>query len=95
MNTSAWRAARAGRRRRAGFQIERQAALAAIDAEKIRAPVADERRPPPRIVALRGLFDFDDVGAHVAEQHRAEGTGEHTGEIDDFESVERGHGENS
>ena len=69
--------------------VERQGALVAVDAEKIGGLGADERRAPmPRIVAVVGRLDLDDVGAHVAQHHGAERTGEDTGEIDDADSGE-------
>ena len=72
------------------LQVEREAALVAVDAEEVRAPaVADERPPRPRIVAGLGFLDLDHVGAHVAEQHRAERAGEDPGEVDDLETGER------
>src|SRR5438477_12341026 len=43
------------------FQIETEAPLAAVHAEKVRAPVGDLRRPPARIISERWLFDLDHV----------------------------------
>ena len=75
----------------APFQVERQAPFAAIDAEKIGAPRPHERRPRPRIVARAGFLDFDDVGAHIAEEHRAEWARQDARQIDDFQPVEWWH----
>ena len=70
--------------------VEREGALVAVDAEKIRGLGADEGRTPmPRIVTVAGGLDLDDVGAHVAQHHGAERAGENTGEIDDADSSER------
>src|ERR1700720_2059696 len=43
-------------------------------------------------VADAGRFDFDDVGALVGEDHRRHRTGDHLGEVDYADAVERsGH----
>jgi hypothetical protein len=34
------------------------------------------------------MFDLHDVGAEVAEHHRAVRTGEHSGEVDDLDAGE-------
>src|SRR5436309_13900698 len=44
---------------------------------------AGEGRPAPRVVALPGLFDLDDLGTHVAQHHRAERPGEDAREVQD------------
>ncbi len=41
----------------------------------------------PRGLASRRLH-LDDVGAHVAEQHAAEGTGHDLGQVDDADALE-------
>ena len=71
------------------FQIDGDALLVAVDAEKIRAPAADERRPLARIVAVPGILDLDHLGAHVAEQHRAQRPGQHTREVEDAQPGQR------
>ena len=72
-----------------GLQIEGDALLVAVDAEEIGAPAADERLPRPGVVAVARVFDLDDLGAHVAEEHGAERTGEDAGEIEDAQPGER------
>jgi hypothetical protein len=71
------------------LEIDRHALLVAIDAEEVRAPAADERAPGSRIVAVPRILDLDHLGTHVAQQHGAEGTGEHAGEVDDLEAAQR------
>src|SRR5581483_1274548 len=54
------------------LEVERDAFLVAVDAEKVRALFADKRRAPgSRVVAAAGLLDFQNARAHVAEQRRA------------------------
>jgi len=38
-----------------------------------------------------GLFNDDDVGAHVGEEHGAEGAGGESGEVEDADSFEGLH----
>ena len=64
------------------LQIERDALLAAVQREKEAAGAFDERRPGARVVAVLRLFDLQDLGAHVAEHHRAERAGDDPREID-------------
>ena len=68
------------------LEVEPDAPLAAIDADEIGAPRAHEWRPAAGVVAFGRFFDLDDVGAHVAEEHGAERTGEDTREVDDPEA---------
>ena len=72
------------------LQIDRDRFLVAIDRQKVRADVADERRPPsPRLVAASGLFDLDDARSPVAEELRAERAGQDAREIGDENAVQR------
>ena len=75
------------------LQIERQTLLVPVDAEEVRAFFTDEgRSPPARVVAAAGLLDLDDPRAHVGEQHRAVGPGQHARQIDDEQPVQRWRG---
>ena len=77
-------------RRRIG-EIERDAALVAIEAEEGRALAADFRVfVRPRIVAAVRVFDLDDFGAEIGERLRAGRTGDDPGEIDHQQTVEGG-----
>lgn len=59
------------------LEVESDAFLVAIDAQKVRALAGDKRRAPcARLVAAARLFDLDDARAHVREQHRAVRSGE-------------------
>src|SRR5262249_4034957 len=78
---------RAGRR----LEIERHALLVAIELVVERADAVDERSPAARIVAMRRLLDLEHLGAHVAEHHRRERTGDDPGQVDDAYSIEWGH----
>ena len=65
------------------LEVEGDAFLVPVDAEKVRAFAADERRAPAAgVVALPRLFDLDDAGAHVRENHRAVRPREHAGQIE-------------
>ena len=74
-----------------GLQIDGEALLAAVQAEKEGAPPVPERRPGAGVVALGRLLDLDDLGAHVAEHHRAVGTGEDARQVEHPESGQGGH----
>ena len=53
-------------------EIERDAALVAVEAEVVGALAGQERRSPgARVVTAAGPLDLDDVRAQVAEEHRA------------------------
>src|SRR5207247_3198901 len=64
-----------------GLEVQGDALLVAVDGHEVRRLAAREGRPAPRVVALPRLFDLDDLGAHVAQHHRAERPGEAAGEI--------------
>src|SRR5262249_51431477 len=53
-----------------------------VAAEEVRAPAADKRRPLARVVAVCRILDLDHLRAHVAEQHRAQGAGQHAREVE-------------
>src|SRR5262249_23476612 len=72
-----------------GLEIQRHALLAAVDRHEIRRFTQDERRPLPRVVALAGLLDLDDLGAHVAQHHGRERPGQHAGEIEHANTLKR------
>ena len=70
------------------LEIDGDAFLVPIDAKKIGTLAASEwRAPTARVVADTGLFDFDDLGAQVAKKHRAVGTGQDAGEIEDSDAI--------
>src|SRR4029453_11211320 len=72
-----------------GLQIEREIPLVAIDHEvRCRFPTL-VGRPGTRFVARPGVFDLDDIRAHVGQQHAAEGPGQDAREIEDADTVER------
>jgi hypothetical protein len=72
------------------LQVEREAALPAVDGEKISAFAADKwRAPSAGVVALLRLFYLDDVGAGIGEGLRAVRPGEDPGEVDDLDARER------
>ena len=74
-------------------QVDRHALLAGVDAREVGrlvlAPGLDLVRVAPHLVALDGALDLDHAGAQVREQARAVGTGQHSGEVDDHETVQR------
>ena len=70
------------------FEIDGDALFVSIDAKKIGALSASKwRTPTARIVADTGLFDFDNLGAQVAEKHGAVGTGQDAGEIENSDAI--------
>src|SRR5262245_24211586 len=73
------------------LQVQRETALAAIDAEEVRTPRANKRAPSPGIVACARFLDLDDVGAHVPKEHGTEGAGKHSCQVYDSQSIKRRH----
>src|SRR4029453_13637354 len=55
------------------------------------APAVDERTPAARIVAVLWFLDLENLGAHVAEHHRAVRPGNDAGEIDHAHTVQWWH----
>jgi len=50
--------------------------------EVIRRFTGRKRRPPAaRVVTRAGRFDLDHIGAHVAEHHRAQRTGQNARQV--------------
>ena len=76
--------------------VERDRLLVAVDADEVAGVrlVAERRAPVAHLVALRRL-DLDHLGAVVGQDHRAVGTAEHAGQVDDLDAGERtrGYGE--
>jgi hypothetical protein len=71
------------------LEVEREAALVAVEGHERGALLAPEgRRPGARVVTAAGPLDLDDLRAHVAEDLRAERPRNILGEIDDDEPVE-------
>ena len=79
-----------GQREVAGvLEVERDRALVAVQPEVVRrALVVPGRSPLARVVAAVGALDLHDVGAEVAERHRAQRAGEHAGEVRDEDAVQ-------
>src|SRR5258708_31969216 len=73
------------------LQVNDDAAFAAVDGVEAGTVAADSARHLARRVARRRL-DFDDVGAEVREQHRAERTGHYLGDVEDAKASESGLG---
>ncbi len=73
-----------------GFQIDRDAALVAVGAEKYSSETGSgKRRPAPGFIALPYRLHLDDLGAEIAEILRAERTGQHFREVEHANSGER------
>ena len=71
------------------LEVEDDAALVAVEREERRRFAFDEGRAvAPGVVAAVGLFDLDDVCAHVGEEHGAEGTRENLAEVDYLDVLE-------
>jgi hypothetical protein len=73
------------------LQVQRDRALVAVHVDEAEAVVALqlEAHRLARLVAAVRRFDLDHVGAHVAEQHAAEGPGHHLAEVENAEPAER------
>ena len=64
-------------------QVDRRAALVAVDGDEHRALAAEVRAVGrARGIAAAGLLDLDDVGAHVGQVHAAHGPGDEVGELE-------------
>ena len=81
---------RLGARRRR--EVERDRFLVAVDGQVVGRKAGRRfpwRAPPARDVAAVGMLDLDDARSQVAEQHRAERSGQHPGEIENEKACER------
>ena len=76
---------------RAGFQINGDAAFAAVAAAEERAHAVDEGRHLAGIIADARVLDFDDVRAEIAQQHGANSAGQETSQVQDADVGERLH----
>src|SRR5207302_250508 len=74
-------------------EVESDALLATIEGHEemtLASRSAGARaRALARVVATVGVLDLDDLGAHIREDLRAKGTGNHAREVDDANSGER------
>ena len=74
------------------FQVERDAALVAVEVGEAGALAVDDRREVPRVVADLDRLDLDDFGAHVAQEHRADRSGDVVAQFQNLDAFERsGH----
>ena len=72
------------------LEVEGDAFLVAVDAQKVSALAAHEGRTPGAgVVSLVRVFDLDDPSPHIAEQHRAVRSGEDPREIEHGQAGER------
>ena len=65
-----------------------------VDADEITALTVDKRTIAAAVIAGAGLFDLDDLGAHIAEHHGAVGTCQRIGEIQYTNTLQRLFGHN-
>ena len=76
------------------LEVERQAFLVAVvGVEKmaVARPEAVRADGAPNVAAVGGIFDLDDLGAKIAQQHRAERAGAVLLDRDDPNAGERKH----
>src|SRR5262249_16175535 len=82
-------------------EVERQARLAGVDPDEVRALIGaarlDLRVAPPRVVAFARTLDLVHARAHIAQKARAVWPGQHRREIEKGEAgeerfVSSGHG---
>ena len=67
------------------FEVEDDAAFAAVDGDERGAVRADARAHLPRGIPFRRL-DLDDVGAQIGQLHRAERAGHDLAEVEDADA---------
>src|SRR3981189_267311 len=72
-------------------QVEREAALVAVIGNEM-AAVASAAEAAERIAAV-AVLDLGHRGAEVGEQHPGKRAGDHGGELDDPDALERRHGQ--
>lgn len=70
-------------------QVERDRALAPVDAEEVGGLVVSHRRPPGAGVVTGPALDLDHVGAQVGQEHGGVGAGQDAGEVRDQEAGQR------
>src|SRR5262249_59682881 len=74
-------------------EIDGHALLAVCDAREVAALIGAARlellHVDARLVARAGPLHLDDARAHVGEESRAVGTGEHASEIHDEQAIQR------
>ena len=66
---------------RVRLEVQRHAALVAVDGVEQRALAAHQRRRPTHVIAGARLFDLDHIGAHVSEQQGAVGPRQEPGQV--------------
>ena len=71
------------------LEVQRHAALVAIDREEHRRDRAFGRAERAGVVARAGVLDLDDVGAEIGEVQRAHRTGQQAREVQDAHAGER------
>ena len=71
-----------------GFEVDGEAALVAVEGKELGAFAVPDRGPFAGFVAVAGLLNFDDIGAHIGQVLGAEGAGEGAGEVDDLDVVQ-------
>ena len=70
------------------LEVERHAALVAVEEQVGGGLAIPVGRPGARLVAGAGVLHLDDVGAEIAEEGPAPGAGDDAGEIDHADAVE-------
>jgi hypothetical protein len=71
------------------LQVDDEALLVAVDAEKVVALARDKGREMPRLVAEPRRLDLQHFGAEIAEALRAERPGQNAGQVDDPDTRQR------
>ena len=67
------------------LQVQGQATLVAVKGEKLGALPVPKGRPGTGLIPPFWLLDLDDVGAHVAQHHGAEGASQGAGQVHHFD----------
>lgn len=74
---------------RSEFQIENGAFLIAVQPQEVGAYAVEEGRTPAPGFVAAWLFDLDDAGAEIGQEHGAHGARDGAGEIEDLDTLER------
>jgi hypothetical protein len=74
------------------LEVERQAALAAVEQREAQALAVQPGRVAAHAVALAGALDLDHLGAGLGQQQGGQGPGQQGREVEHAQALERPHG---
>ena len=71
------------------LQVQGDTHLAAVEVRIVNALIVDKGAHAPAVIALAGLLDLDDRGAHIRHQRTAIGAGQHTGQVQNNDAFQQ------